>query len=62
MPNGWLFVLLVMGEKEVVSICVGHVDLVLNKIKPLRGWMNLQRANSLLTWLLTSISVLITNP
>lgn len=62
MPNGWLFVLLVMGEKEVVSICVGQVDLVLNKIKPLRGWMNLQRENSLLTWLLTSISVLITNP
>lgn len=41
MPNGWVSVLLVLGEKEVVSICVGQVDLVLNKIKPLKGWMKL---------------------
>lgn len=41
MPNGWIFVLLVMGERMIISICVGEMDLFLfflNKVNPLKDW------------------------
>lgn len=27
MPNGWIFVLFVMGERVIISICAGEMDL-----------------------------------
>lgn len=46
MPNGWFPILLVMGEKEIISVCIGQLDLFFfffsfNKIKPLKGWVEL---------------------
>lgn len=40
MPNGWIFVLLVMGERMIIFICVGEMDLFffLNKVNPLKDW------------------------
>lgn len=64
MPNGWIFVLLVMGERMIISICVGEMDLFFffKQGQSTYGLVELCKGpNSLLTWLLISISVLI-NP
>lgn len=40
MPNGWIFVLLVMGERVIISICAGEMDLFFffNKVNLLKYW------------------------